>query len=109
MKGLDRETVDAVLADWRTAPIPERLRGTLAYLETLTLRPNEVTAATMRDLKAVGVSTRAIEEATYVCFLFNVLDRLADALDFTLPTAEEAETIGKLTFRLGYGIAKLPG
>ena len=35
-------TVDAVLEDWRTAPIPERLRATLTYLEALTLRPTEV-------------------------------------------------------------------
>ena len=109
MKGLDQQTVDAVLADWRTAPISERLRATLKYLEVLTLRPTEVNAGTMRELKAAGVSDTAIREATYVCFLFNVLDRLADALDFTLPTEEEAQKIGNLTYRLGYGIAKLPG
>jgi alkylhydroperoxidase family enzyme len=109
VKGLDRETVGAVLADWRTAPVSDRLRATLNFLETLTLRPTEVNATTMRCLKAAGVSDRAIREATYVCFLFNVLDRLADALDFTLPTKEEAQKIGNITFRLGYGIAKLPG
>jgi alkylhydroperoxidase family enzyme len=109
VKGLDKATVEAVLADWRTAPIPERLRATLTYLEALTLRPTEVTADTMRALLAAGVSTRAIREATYVCFLFNALDRLADALDFALPTEEEAQKIGSITFRLGYGIAKLPG
>ena len=109
MKGLDRETVDAVLADWRTAPVSDRLRATLMYLEMLTLRPTEVTAETMRGLKAAGVSDRAIREATYVCFLFNVLDRVADALDFTLPTDEEARKIGNVSYRLGYGIAKLPG
>lgn len=109
MKGLDKATVEAVLTDWRTAPIPERLRATLTYLEVLTLRPAEVTADTMRALRAAGVGPQAIREATYVCFLFNVLDRLADALDFALPTEEEAEKIGRLTFRLGYGIAKLPG
>lgn len=98
-----------MLQDWRSAPVPDRLRATLGYLETLTLRPTEVTAATMRELKAAGVSDRAIREATYVCFLFNVLDRLADALDFTLPSEEEAETIGRLSYRFGYGIAKLPG
>lgn len=101
--------MDAVLQDWRSAPISDRLRATLGYLESLTLRPTEVTAATMRELKEAGVSDRAIREATYVCFLFNVLDRLADALDFTLPSEEEAETIGRLSFRFGYGIAKLPG
>jgi alkylhydroperoxidase family enzyme len=109
VKGLGEETVKAVLEDWRTAPIPERLRATLSFLETLTLRPAEVTAATMRELKAAGLSDRAIREAAYVCFLFSVLDRLADAFNFTLPTEEEARKIGSMTFRLGYGIAKLPG
>lgn len=109
MKGLDQQTVDAVLADWRTAAISERLRATLKYLEVLTLRPTEVNAETMRELKAAGVSDNAIREATYVCFLFNVLDRVADALDFTLPTEEEARKIGRVTYRLGYGIVKLPG
>ena len=60
MKGLDKATVDAVLEDWRTAPIPERLRATLTYLEALTLRPTEVNANTMRALRAAGVSTQAI-------------------------------------------------
>ena len=109
MKGLDQATVDAVLADWRTAAIPDRLRAVLGYLEALTLRPTDVTAQTMRELKAAGLSDTAIREATYVCFLFNVLDRLADALDFTMPTEDEAKTIGRLSYRLGYGIVKLPG
>lgn len=109
MKGLDRATVDAVLLDWRTAPVPERLRAALEYLETLTLRPAELTPRSMVALRSAGLSDRAIREATYVCFLFSVLDRLADALDFAMPTEEEASKIGKLTFRLGYGIAKLPG
>ena len=109
MKGLDQATVDAVLADWRTAPVPDRLRAALDYLETLTLRPADVNAQMMRNLKAAGLSETAIREATYVCVLFNVLDRLADALDFTLPTEEEATRIGTLTYRFGYGIAKLPG
>jgi alkylhydroperoxidase family enzyme len=109
VKGLHHETVRAVLEDWRTAPIPARLRATLKYLEALTLRPTEVDAAAIRELKAAGLNEQAIREAMYVCFLFNVLDRLADALDFTMPTDKEARTIGKITFRLGYGIAKLPG
>jgi alkylhydroperoxidase family enzyme len=109
VKGLDHATVEAVLADWRTAPVSDRLRAALRYLEALTLRPAEVDAPLMRELRAAGLSDTAIREATYVCFLFNVLDRLADALGFPLPTEEEAQTIGKLSHRFGYGIAKLPG
>ena len=109
MEGLDQQTVDAVLADWRTAPVSEALRATLKFLETLTLRPTQVTASTLQEVKAAGVTDQGIREAVYVCFLFNVLDRLADALDFTVPTEEDARRIGKMTFRFGYGIAKLPG
>ena len=101
--------VTAIMEDWRTAPVPERLRAALRLLEALTLRPTEVTPELMRELKSAGLNDRAIREAAYVCFLFNTLDRLADALDFTLPTEEEARTIGSLTLRLGYSIAKLPG
>ena len=97
------------MEDWRTAPVPERLRAALGFLEALTLRPSEVTPQMMRELKAAGLSDRAIREAAYVCFLFNTLDRLADALDFTLPTEDEARTIGSLMLRVGYGLAKLPG
>jgi alkylhydroperoxidase family enzyme len=97
------------MEDWTTAPIPDRLRAALRLLEALTLRPTEVTPQMMRELKSAGLNDRAIRETAYVCFLFNTLDRLADALDFTLPTEEQAKTIGALTLRLGYSIAKLPG
>ena len=56
----------------------------------------------MRELIAAGVNPRAIREATGVCFLFNVLDRLADALDFTLPTEAEARAIGGLLFAFSF-------
>jgi alkylhydroperoxidase family enzyme len=101
--------VEAVLADWRTAPVDDRLRAALGFLEMVTLRPSAVTAKTVRPLRAAGLSDRAIREAVYVCFLFNALDRLADALDFTLPTNEDAKKIGDIAFRFGYSIVKLPG
>jgi uncharacterized peroxidase-related enzyme len=109
VKGLDKATVAAVLEDWRTAPVSDRLRATLDFLETLTLRPSQITTASIRNLRAAGLSDQAIREAVYVCFLFNVLDRLADALNFPLPSEEGARKIGNLAFRLGYGVAKLPG
>lgn len=109
MRALDPALVAAVLEDWRTAPVPGRLRGALALLEVLTLRPSEVTASTMRAARASGLNDRAIREAAYVCFLFSALDRVADALDFTLPTEAQARTIGGVMLRFGYGLAKLPG
>jgi len=77
------ELVDAVLADWRTAPIDERLRGMLGYLEAVTLRPGEVTAADAEAVRAAGVSDQGMVDALLVCAYFNLIDRLADSFDFT--------------------------
>lgn len=101
--------MEAVLADWRTAPVSERLRAALGFLEVVTLQPTAVSAASIRPLREAGLSDRAIREAVYVCFLFNTLDRLADALNFTPPSNESARKIGDIAFRFGYSIAKLPG
>jgi alkylhydroperoxidase family enzyme len=101
--------VAAVLDDWRTAPVNERVRSTLGFLEKLTLSPAEVGPVDVAPLRSAGLSDQAIEEALYVCFLFNVMDRLADAFDFRLPTEEGFQRNGRLLHTIGYGIASIPG
>lgn len=82
----DDETVRAVLADYRTAPIPGKLRAMLGFLEKLTLRPAEVVPADMEPLRAAGLSREEIEDAIHVCALFNLINRVADSLGFELQT-----------------------
>jgi alkylhydroperoxidase family enzyme len=101
--------VAAVLADWRAAPLDEKLRATLGLLEKMTLSPGELGPADMVPLRAAGVSDQAIEEALYVAFVFNVLDRLADAFGFDLPAAGSLRRYGRLAQWLGYGMISLPG
>jgi uncharacterized peroxidase-related enzyme len=103
------QLVAAVLQDWRTARVNERLRRALGFLEKVTLTPGEVTADDLADLQAAGFSKQAIEEALYVCFLFNVMNRLADAFDFHLPTEEGFRQNGRMLYTLGYGMASIPG
>jgi alkylhydroperoxidase family enzyme len=81
--------VQAVLADWHTAPVSEKLRGALAFLEKLTLTPETVGAEDVRAARTAGVSDAALREAIYVCFLFSTMDRLADAFGFEVAGAEE--------------------
>ena len=75
-----------VLDDYTTAPIDERLRAMLAYLEKTTLDPDSLTADDARALRNENISNDAAVEALYVCFLFNVYDRLADTLGVGGPT-----------------------
>jgi uncharacterized peroxidase-related enzyme len=105
----DDQLVEAVLQNWRTARMDERLRDVLGFLEKVTLTPSEVTRQDVSVLRSAGISDQAIEEALYVCFLFNVMDRLADAFDFDLPTAESFQQGGKALYTLGYVITSIPG
>jgi alkylhydroperoxidase family enzyme len=98
-----------VLDDYRTAPIDDRLRAALAFLEKLTQSPAEIGPADIEPMRAAGLSDEAIEQAIYVSTMFNVMDRLADAFDFELTRTDR---LGRLVFvlsHLGYGIAAVPG
>lgn len=105
----DDEMVAAVLEDWRTAPVNEKLRRTLGFLEKLTASPNEVSPKDIESMRSVGVSDKAIEEVTYVCFLFSVMDRLADALGFDMPSAKDFQKGGRVLYSFGYGALSIPG
>jgi uncharacterized peroxidase-related enzyme len=101
--------VEAVLADYRAAAIDDRVKTTLAFLEKLTLTPDEVGPDDIAPMRAAGVSDDAIAEAVYVCGVFNVVDRFADALGFEVPPPELGPRTAFLLTRLGYGTAVLPG
>jgi alkylhydroperoxidase family enzyme len=92
----------AVLADYRTAPIDEKLRAMLGFLETFTQRPDDLTAADVRAVLATGVSREAMRDAMYVAFLFNTYDRLADALGWELPEDRYYPKAGKFLLKQGY-------
>lgn len=99
---MPQAVVDAAIADWRTAPVSEKVRTTLAFLEKLTLTPADVTIEEIRAMKAAGVTKQGIQEATQVCFMFNVIDRLADALDFDVPSKERFNRTARFLQFIGY-------
>lgn len=72
-------------ADWRTAPVSERLRAALAFIEKQTLRPDELTAADAEAAYAAGVSPQALRDAAQVSALFNMIVRLADSFGWAVP------------------------
>ena len=91
-----------MLDDWRSAPIAAKLRSTLGFLEKLTLRPNDVRPADVAPLRAAGLSDDAIEDAINVCALFNIYDRLADALGWYLPDAGGYAASAQNLMKRGY-------
>jgi len=96
--------VRAVVDDWHTAPLDAKLRATLGFLEKLTLRPNDVRPADIAPLRAAGLSDEAIEDAIHVCVLFNIYDRMADALGWWLPDQAGYDASGRNLMKRGYVI-----
>jgi len=106
---VDETVVAAVLEDWRTAPVNGKVRAVLAFLEKLTIAPADLGLADIEAMRASGVNDRAIQEAVYVCFLFSVMDRLADAFGFDIHSPEEFRRGGRALYAKGYGRLSLPG
>ena len=76
---------EAVETDWRTAPVDERLRAMLGFIEKLTLHPEELSREDADAVRAAGVSDEAMVDAIHVAALFNMITRLADALGWDVP------------------------
>ena len=97
----------AVYRDWRTAPVDERLRAMLGFIETLTLRPDELTRADADAVRAAGVSDEAIVDAIAVSSLFNMIVRMADALEFDVPPYESFLARADTMLAEGYALYDL--
>ena len=98
----DQALIEAVLTDWRTAPVNPAIRATLSFLETLTLRPDEVSAEAVLQMREAGVSEAGVEEAIAVCMAFSIADRLADSFSFEIPDAAAVARVGELLLMRGY-------
>jgi uncharacterized peroxidase-related enzyme len=94
--------IQAVLADYRTAPISGKLRAMLAFLEKLTLRPAEVGPDDAVPLRAAGLSDEEIESAVNVCSLFNIINRVADSLGFDTTDRKGYDKSARYLLSAGY-------
>ena len=109
LKGIDPKVVQAVFDNWRTAPVSQKVRATLGFLEKLTRNPDSVYPRDIAAMKEAGVSEQGIKEAIYICFVFCTINRLANSFDFELANEKSLNRVGFVLYNLGYGIGTLPG
>jgi uncharacterized peroxidase-related enzyme len=77
---LDEELVEAIRRDYRTAPIEERDRVMLEFVEQLTRDATRITPSHHERLRAAGFDDRGILQITLIAAWFNYINRVADAL-----------------------------
>lgn len=93
--------VAGALADLEGADIGEPLRATLGLLSKLT-REHKVNDDDIRVVVAAGATREQIEDALTICFAFNMMNRLADAFEFFVPSPEAFKSGAKFLLMRGY-------
>ncbi len=98
---------EAIVADWRTAPVRRELAATLVFLEKLTLRPDELEPVDVEKARSAGVSEQALRDAATVCGLFSMIVRLADSLGWDVPSPERLAARAPAMLEGGYALTAL--
>jgi alkylhydroperoxidase family enzyme len=60
----------------------------LAFLEKLTRTPEQVGPDDIIPVHEAGISDQAVEDALYISAFFQIINRLADAFDVSIPSEE---------------------
>ena len=81
-----------------------KLQVALVLAERLTRDADSVTAADIAPLRAVGISEEGITTVIGIVTLFNMINRIANALDFAPPNEREAAQEAKNLLAHGYRI-----
>ena len=92
-----------MLEDYHSADIDPKLRAMLGFVAKLTREPDEIGPDDIEALRAAGLSDRAIEDAVLVCAGFNVIARVADALEFRILDKDGFVRGAEQLLRRGYG------
>jgi alkylhydroperoxidase family enzyme len=66
------------------------------------LRPEALGPADVELLRAAGIGDAAIRDALYVGVLFNIVDRIADALGFAIPAPGTFARAAGMLLKRGY-------
>lgn len=103
---LDPAITTERLDNWRNAGFEPRIVATLDLLEKMTLAPNSITADDIVNMRAKGISNNAIMDAMHVGFLFNLVNRLANALDYNYGTEDDALKAATIINRFQYNMPK---
>jgi alkylhydroperoxidase family enzyme len=96
------DVLDDRLARLDEAGISPAARAMLPLLEKFTLAHGDLAAADVAGVRALGVGDEAIADAFYVAYLFNIINRMADALRFEIGSQSDFDKSTKSLLGRGY-------
>lgn len=99
--GVDEAAFELLLISIDDAPIDEKLKPLLRYVQKLTRTPSRMTAADVAAVRAAGWSEDALFDAICICAFNNLMNRVVDAVGIE-GTEEEHRESGRRLATLGY-------
>jgi len=100
--------VDAVLEDFRTAPIGAREKALFAFLERMNRESNRLQREDVDAVIAAGWTEEAVYDAITVCALFNFYNKWIDATGVSDMPAAAYDASGQRLAERGYAPAPPP-
>lgn len=94
--------VDAVLEDFRTAPISSQEKVLFTFLEKMNRQSNELRKEDVQEVVAAGWTEEAIYDAITVCALFNFYNKWVDAAGVSDMPAAAYTASGERLAAFGY-------
>jgi alkylhydroperoxidase family enzyme len=94
--------VEAVLADFRTAPISDREKALFELVEKVNRQSNQIRKEDLDRARAAGWTDEALYDAITVCALFNFYNVWIDATGVQDMPAEGYQASGKRLATQGY-------
>ena len=99
--GVDESAFDQLLVSIDDAPIDEKLKPLVRFVQKLTLTPGQMNAADVAWVRAAGWSEDAIFDAICICGFNNLMNRVVDGTGIE-STEEELRESGQRLATLGY-------
>jgi alkylhydroperoxidase family enzyme len=94
--------VEAVLDDFRTAPISAREKALFAFLEKMNRESSRLQKDDVQAVVAAGWTEEAVYDAITVCSLFNFYNKWIDATGVSDMPAAAYEASGHRLAAVGY-------
>jgi uncharacterized peroxidase-related enzyme len=101
-----RPITPELLTGWRDADFDPRIKAAFALLEVVGNDPEAPADGQVAIARAAGLSDAMIVDALAVAFVFNLVNRLADAFDYSFGDEDGRLAEARALTRLAY---KVPG
>jgi len=92
------------IENWRNTDFNPHIKAIFELLEKLHHSSEKIDSQDMKKVLSTGISVRVLEDALYTAFLFNTINRLANAFGYDHGTENKAAKIASILNRTRYNV-----